>query len=223
MGKISITKETMAKMIDHTILKAVATKKDVKKLCDEAKKYGFMSVCVNPYFTEFAAEQLKGSNVKVCTVVGFPLGASATAIKALEARHAVRLGSQEIDMVINIGALKEKKYNRVLEDISEVVEASGKSIVKVILETCYLTDDEIIKACKLSVEAGADFVKTSTGFGTAGAKTEHIKMMRKTVGRDVGVKASGGIRDLETAEAMIKAGASRIGASAGIAILEEMK
>ena len=208
------------KLFDHTILKADATKESVIKICDEAKKYGFMSVCVNSYYTAFAAEQLKGSDVKVCTVVGFPLGQMSTKAKCAETELAVADGADEIDMVINVGALKDKEYDAVKNDIAEVKKSCKHALLKVILETCLLNDEEIVKACELSKAAGADFVKTSTGFSTGGATTHAVELMRKTVGPDMGVKASGGIRDTKTAEAMQAAGANRIGASATVKILE---
>lgn len=207
------------KLFDHTILKADASEAAVLKICKEAKEYGFMSVCVNSYYTAFTAEQLKGTDVKVCTVVGFPLGQMSTKAKAFETECAVADGAQEIDMVINVAALKDCRYDVVLTDIKTVKEACGSALLKVILETCLLTKEEIVKACELCVEAGADFVKTSTGFSTGGATAEDIALMRKTVGPDMGVKASGGVRDSRTAEAMVEAGANRIGASATIAIL----
>lgn len=210
----------IASIIDHTLLKANATKSDVKKVCDEAKKYNFKSVCVNSSYTEFVSKQLADTNVDVCTVVGFPLGAMDTVSKAFETKRAVELGANEIDMVINVGALKDKDFELVLNDIKAVVDASGKSLVKVILETCLLTNEEIVKACELSKEAGADFVKTSTGFSTGGATVEDIALMRKTVGPEMGVKASGGVRTREDAEAVISAGATRIGASSSVAIVE---
>lgn len=206
------------KLFDHTILKADATLKEVEKVCAEAKEYGFMSVCVNGCYTGYAAEQLKGTGVKVCTVVGFPLGQMASGAKAAEAALAVEEGAGEIDMVINIGALKDGLYEVVLEDIRRVKEACRDALLKVIIETCLLSDEEKVKACQLAKEAGADFVKTSTGFSTAGAKRADVELMRRTVGADMGVKASGGIRDKETAEAMIQAGADRLGTSATIAI-----
>ena len=209
------------KYIDHTILKAEATTSEVIKLCEEAKQYNFASVCVNTCFTEFVSEKLKGSNVKTCVVVGFPLGAMATEAKAFEAKSAVEKGAQEVDMVINVGALKEKNYDYILQDIKNVVKAACPALVKVILETCLLTDEEKVKACELSVEAGADFVKTSTGFSTGGATSEDIVLMRKMVGKDIGVKASGGVRTKADALKMIEAGASRIGASASIKIVTE--
>jgi len=209
------------KYIDHTILKAEATTSEVIKLCEEAKQYKFASVCVNTCFTEIVSEKLKGSNVKTCVVVGFPLGAMATEAKAFEAKWAVEKGAQEVDMVINVGALKEKNYDYILRDIKNVVKAARPALVKVILETCLLTDEEKVKACELSVEAGADFVKTSTGFSTGGATSEDIALMRKMVGKNIGVKASGGVRTKADALKMIEAGASRIGASASIKIVTE--
>lgn len=206
------------KLFDHTILKADATREAVKKVCDEAKEYGFMSVCVNGYYTSFAAQQLKGTDVKVCTVVGFPLGQMAAEAKAAEAAIAVRDGADEIDMVINVGALRDGLCDVVQNDILRVKEACGSALLKVIIETCLLTDEEKVKACQLAREAGADFVKTSTGFSTGGAKAEDVALMRKTVGGAMGVKASGGIRDRETAMAMVKAGASRLGTSQTVAI-----
>lgn len=211
------------KLFDHTILKADATEAAVAKICAEAKEYDFMSVCVNTYYTAFVAEQLKDSNVKVCTVVGFPLGQMSTKAKALETQCAVEDGADEIDMVLNVAALKDGKYDVVLEDIKAVKAACGDALLKVILETCLLTKEEIVKACELSVEAGANFVKTSTGFSTGGATAEDIALMRKTVGPDIGVKASGGVRDSKGAIAMVEAGANRIGASATIAILSGAK
>jgi len=210
------------KYIDHTLLKPEATEEQVIKICKEAKEYGFASVCVNPYYASLVKAQLQGSTVKTCIVVGFPLGASSTAVKGFEAEDAIKNGAEEVDMVINIGALKNKKYHIVLDDIRAVVEKSkGQALVKVIIETCLLTKEEIIQACKLAVQADADFVKTSTGFSTGGATVEDVALMRKTVGISIGVKASGGIRNLESTKSMILAGASRIGASAGIAIVEE--
>ena len=206
------------KLFDHTILKAEATKEAVKKICDEARAYGYMSVCVNGYYTAYAAGELKGTDVKVCTVVGFPLGQMATEAKAAETAIAVRDGADEIDMVINVGALKDRLYDVVREDIREVKKACGCALLKVIIETCLLTDEEKVKACELAKEAGADFVKTSTGFSTGGAKEEDVALMRRTVGSEMGVKASGGIRDKETAMAMEKAGASRLGTSQTVAI-----
>lgn len=210
------------KYIDHTLLKPDAVKGEIIKICKEAKEYGFASVCVNPYYAALVAKELKGSDVKTCVVIGFPLGANKKEIKALEAAKAVEDGAEEVDMVINIGALKDKDYDYVEEDIKAVAQTvKGKALLKVIIECCLLTDDEKIKACELSKKAGADYVKTSTGFSTGGADEKDVALMRKTVGNDMGVKASGGIRDFKTAKRMIDAGASRIGASAGIKIVEE--
>ncbi len=206
-------------MFDHTLLKAEATQDQVAQICKEALTYDFASVCVNSCYTAFVAQQLKGSTVKTCTVVGFPLGAMSTKAKAAETAYAVADGADEIDMVINVGALKEGRYDYVLEDIKAVKDACGQAHLKVIIETCLLSDAEKVKACELSVEAGADFVKTSTGFSTGGAKAVDVALMRKTVGPDIGVKASGGIRDTQTAEKMVEAGANRLGTSATIAIL----
>ena len=206
------------KLFDHTILKADATKEAVKKVCREAAEYGFMSVCVNGFYTSFVREQLKGSGVKVCTVVGFPLGQMSTRAKAAEARIAVEDGADEIDMVINVGALKDGDYETVREDIRQVKEACKDALLKVIIETCLLTQDEKRKACELAKEAGADFVKTSTGFSAGGATQEDVSLMRSIVGDSMGVKASGGIQDRQTAEKMLKAGASRLGTSATTAI-----
>ncbi len=207
-----------AKLFDHTILKADATKEAVKKICDEAKEYGFMSVCVNSYYTAYVAKQLKDTGIKVCTVVGFPLGQMSARAKAAEALIAVEDGAEEIDMVINVGALKDRLYDVVLADIKEVKKACKNALLKVIIETCLLSDEEKVKACELAKEAGADFVKTSTGFSVAGARAEDVALMRSTVGENMGVKASGGIRDKETAMAMVNAGANRLGTSATVAI-----
>ncbi|HHT7825773.1 TPA: deoxyribose-phosphate aldolase [Streptococcus suis] len=207
------------KYIDHTILKPETTQEQVEKILAEAKEYDFASVCVNPTWVALAAESLKDSDVKVCTVIGFPLGANTPAVKAFETKDAISNGADEIDMVINIGALKTGNYDLVLEDIKAVVAASGDKLVKVIIEACLLTDDEKVKACQLSQEAGADYVKTSTGFSTGGATVTDVALMRKTVGPDMGVKASGGARSYEDAIAFIEAGASRIGASSGVAIM----
>lgn len=209
------------KTIDHTILNPDATKDEVIKVIDEAKAYDFASVCLEPCWVTLAAERLADSEVKVCTVIGFPLGANTKTVKAFEAKEAVENGADEVDMVLNIGALKSGEYDLVLEDMKAVREAAKDAVVKVILETCLLTDEEKKKACALAKEAGMDFVKTSTGFSTAGATTDDVKLMREAVGDAMGVKASGGIRDRETAEAMIVAGASRIGASKSIAIVGE--
>ena len=202
--------------IDHTLLKADANKEQILSLIDEAKKYEFASVCVNPTWVKTAAELLKDSSVKVCTVIGFPLGASTSAVKAFEAKDAIANGADEIDMVINIGALKSRNLKLVEDDIKAVVEASGRKLVKVIIET----DEEMVEACQLAKLAGADFVKTSTGFSTGGATIEDIELMREAVGPIMGVKASGGARTLEAAKAFIKAGATRIGTSSGVAIMK---
>ena len=210
-----------AKMIDHTLLKTDAQKKDLDKLLLEAKKYNFMSVCVSPIWVKYAAEQLKDTNVKVCTVIGFPQGATPTEVKVFETKNAIENGATEVDMVIPVGVLKDKDYIAVENDIRAVVEAAkSKALTKVIIETCLLTDEEKIIACELSQKAGADFVKTSTGFSTAGATVKDIRLMRETVGEQMGVKASGGVRSREDADAMIKAGATRIGTSNGVKIVE---
>ncbi|WP_374722210.1 deoxyribose-phosphate aldolase [Peribacillus tepidiphilus] len=209
-----------AKMIDHTLLKAEATQEQIIKLCAEAKKYGFASVCVNPVWVKTATEELKGSDVKVCTVIGFPLGSNTPETKAFEAKNAIENGATEVDMVINIGALKDKNDELVERDIRAVVDtAKGKALVKVIIETCLLTVEEKVRACELAVKAGADFVKTSTGFSTHGATVEDVALMRKTVGPDIGVKASGGVRDLNDLKSMVEAGANRIGTSSGVKIM----
>lgn len=207
------------KMIDHTNLKADATWDDIKKLVDEAIEHDFFSVCVNSSFVKDIKDY--NPDVTIATVVGFPLGAMATRAKAYETACAIEDGATEIDMVIEIGRLKSRDYDYVLEDIKEVKKACGDNLLKVIIETCLLTEEEIIKACELSVEAGADFVKTSTGFSTGGATAEDIALMRKTVGQDLGVKASGGIHNKEEAMAMVEAGATRIGASKSIDICAE--
>lgn len=214
--------QNTAQMIDHTLLKADAVKTDIIQLVSEAKQYKFASVCVNPIWVKTAAELLAETpDVKVCSVIGFPLGAATTETKVFETKNAIANGANEVDMVINIGALKGKQDDIVLADIRSVADAAkGKALTKVIIETSLLTDDEKIRACKLAVQAGADYVKTSTGFSSGGATIEDIKLMRKTVGPDLGVKASGGIRSREDAMAMIEAGATRIGASAGIAIVK---
>lgn len=208
------------RMIDHTILKPEATEAAVQKIIDEAKEYNFFSVCINPCWVAFASEQLADTDVAVCTVIGFPLGANTPEVKAYEAADAIKNGANEVDMVINIGALKSQQYDYVRQDIQGVVDAAkGKALVKVIIETALLTDEEKVKACELAKEAGADFVKTSTGFSTGGAKVADIRLMRETVGPDMGVKASGGVHNAEEALTMIEAGATRIGASTGVAIV----
>lgn len=208
------------KYIDHTLLKADASQEQIETLIEEAKKYDFASVCVNPTWVSFAAQALKATDVKVCTVIGFPLGANTPELKAFETSDAIQNGADEVDMVINIGALKSRNFDLVERDIRAVVEAAKGTLVKVIIETCLLTDDEKVKACQIAQKAGADFVKTSTGFSTGGATVEDVALMRKTVGSDMGVKASGGARSYEDALAFIKAGATRIGASSGVAIME---
>ncbi|WP_027398745.1 deoxyribose-phosphate aldolase [Anaerovorax odorimutans] len=210
---------------DHTMLKAEATENDIKKICNEAKEYEFYAVCVNSSYVETAKKELKGTKIKVACVVGFPLGACTTEVKGFETNWACKNGANEIDMVINLGAFKDKRYDYVLKDIKEVVEVAEEynAIVKVILETCLLSDDEIIKACEISKEAGAAFVKTSTGFNSSGATADHIKLMKDTVGNEMQVKASGGIRTLEKALEMINAGADRIGSSSSVFIINENK
>ena len=212
-------KKAIASMIDHTLLKPEATPAQIEKLCAEAAEYHFASVCVNPVYIPLAARLLKDTGVKVCCVVGFPLGAIAPEQKAAEAASCAAMGAEELDMVIHVGAAKAGDWALVQRDIEGVVKAAAGHTVKVIIETCLLTDEEKVKACEAAKAAGAHFVKTSTGFSTGGATTHDIALMRKTVGPEMGVKASGGIRDYETAMAMIEAGANRIGASAGIAIV----
>lgn len=211
----------LVKYIDHTILAPNATEEQVEKIISEALEYGFASVCINPYWVKKVAQGLADSDVKVCTVIGFPLGANKTSIKVSEAKEAIADGADELDMVINIGELKAKHYDVVKADIKAVVDVchAESKLVKVIIEACLLTDEEKIKACELSKEAGADYVKTSTGFSTGGATVADIELMRKTVGPDIGVKASGGIHSKEEALALIEAGASRLGASAGVKIV----
>lgn len=209
------------KLIDHTALKPNTNKESILKLIAEAKTYDFASVCVNPCWVALAHQELKNTDVKVCTVIGFPLGANTTEVKVFETKDAIEKGAQEIDMVINIAMLKDKEYDYVENEIHQIVEAAkDKAIVKVIIETCLLTDEEKIKACELSQKAGADFIKTSTGFSTGGATVHDIVLMRKTVGAKMGVKASGGVHTHEEALAMVEAGATRIGASAGVKLLK---
>lgn len=206
--------------IDHTILKADATKAEVIKYCEEAKQYHFASVAVNPYYAEFVSRELNGTGITTCVVIGFPLGAATKKVKAFETNQAIENGANEVDMVINIGALKDKDYEAVQEDIEAVVKAANnRALVKVIIETCLLTDDEKVKACEISQLAGADFVKTSTGFSTAGANIHDVALMRMSVGQFMGVKASGGIRTYGKAMEMIIAGANRVGASDGVAVI----
>jgi deoxyribose-phosphate aldolase len=211
----------IASLIDHTLLKAEATAPQIEQLCKEAAEYNFASVCVNPAWVSLAAKQLENSEVKVCTVIGFPLGASTSETKAFETSDAIEKGAGEIDMVLNIGALKSGLVDVVKSDVEAVVAAAkGKAIVKVILEVCLLTDEEIQLASRLSKEAGADFVKTSTGFSTGGATVEAVRLMREAVGPELGVKASGGVRSLEDVKQMVEAGATRIGASSGVQIMQ---
>lgn len=211
------------KLIDHTLLKAFATKDDIIKLCDEAIKYDFMSVCVNPANVELAKSILKDSDVLVCTVIGFPLGANTMETKWAETIDAVNNGADEIDMVINIGKAKEHNYDYIAEEIQGVVASASGRLVKVIIETCYLTDEEKVEVCHLAAIAGAQYVKTSTGFGTGGATVHDVELMKKAIPSEMSVKASGGIRSLEDLEMMVKAGANRIGASSGIAIMNNQK
>ncbi|MEA3409035.1 MAG: deoxyribose-phosphate aldolase [Candidatus Eisenbacteria bacterium] len=210
----------MASMIDHTVLKPATSREDIEKLCEEARRFRFASVCVNPCYVPLCAQMLRMTNVKVCTVVGFPLGANRSEVKAFETERAISDGAQEVDMVINVGALKSKDHELVERDIRAVVEKCRSIVVsKVIIEAALLTDEEKVTACSLAKAAGADFVKTSTGFGPGGATAHDVALMRGVVGEEMGVKAAGGIRDVETAEEMIAAGASRIGASASVKIV----
>lgn len=219
-GGLGDAGERVASMIDHTVLKPDATREEIEKLCEEARRYLFASVCINPSYVPLCAQMLRMTNVKVCTVVGFPLGANRSAVKAFETENAIADGAQEVDMVINVGALKSKDHGLVERDIRAVVEACRSIVVsKVIIEAALLDDEEKIAACKLAKAAGADFVKTSTGFGPGGATAHDVALMRAVVGSEMGVKAAGGIRDAETAREMIAAGASRIGASASIKIV----
>ncbi len=215
-----LSREALVRMIDHTELRAQAGEKRIAELCREARTYDFHTVCVNGAYARFAAAELEGSGVLVCVVAGFPLGAATSPAKAFEAGEAVGNGAAEIDMVVNVGALKDGRHALVRDDIRAVVEAGRPALVKVILETCYLTDDEIVAGCRLAVEAGAGYVKTSTGFGPAGALADHVRLMRRTVGPEIGVKAAGGIRTFEDAWRMIRAGASRLGMSASVAVVE---
>ncbi len=210
----------LAKYIDHTLLKPQASQADIEKICQEARQYGFFSVCVNPYWVSFCKKQLAGSGVKVCTVIGFPLGATPTEVKVFEAKKALQDGADELDMVVNLGALKSADWDTVFADIKAVRNAGQNFTLKVIIETSVLTDDEKVKVCQLAEKAGADFVKTSTGFTGAGATAADVALMRKTVSEKVQVKASGGVRTREDFDAMVAAGATRIGASAGVKIIE---
>jgi deoxyribose-phosphate aldolase len=219
-----MNKYELASHIDHTLLKPDAKESDIIKLCKEALEHKFASVCVNASFVKLAYSFLQGTEVRVCTVAGFPLGATTKETKAFEAAQAIKDGAAEIDMVINIGALKSGKLDAVREDIKAVADVcKGKALLKVIIETCLLTDEEKVTACQLSMEAGADFVKTSTGFSKAGATVEDVKLMRRAIGPNMGVKASGGIRNLESALKRIEAGATRIGASASVSIVNELE
>ena len=210
----------LAKLIDHTILKPIAQRADIERVCAEARKYGFCSVCIKPVWVAYAKQLLKGSDVKVCTVIGFPLGANTSAVKAYETKDALNNGADEIDMVINIGALKDKDYDTVLADIQAVRQACQGHTLKVIIETSQLTDDEKVKACEISAQAGADFVKTSTGFTGGGATAADVALMKKSIPAHMQVKASGGVRTREDFDAMVSAGATRIGASSGVKIVE---
>jgi len=217
---IDLDRATLVKMIDHTELSAHSGEKKIANLCSEARSFGFYAVCINGAYTRLAKELLVGSSVLVCTVAGFPLGAGTSSAKSFEAEEAVRDGAAEVDMVINVGALRDKKADLVRDDIRAVVEAGRPALVKVILETGYLTDEEIVSGCRLSVEAGAEFVKTSTGFGAFGAFPAHVRLMRQTVGPEIGVKAAGGIKNFKEAWRLIQAGASRLGLSASVGIVE---
>jgi deoxyribose-phosphate aldolase len=220
-----LTESQIARLIDHTLLKPDATEDEIRKLCEEALQYQFASVCVNPWNVAQASELLRGSAIKVCTVVGFPLGATLPEAKVFEAQKSIERGAQEIDMVINIGALKSGQLDRVEADIQGVVAAShqGGAICKVIIETCLLTRDEKIQASLAAKNAGADFVKTSTGFSTAGATPEDVRLIRETIGAHTGIKAAGGVRTLEDLQKMVQAGATRIGASAGVKIIQQLR
>lgn len=211
------------RLVDHTLLKPEATRDQVKKLCEEAVTYDFFSVCLNPFYVPYAAKLLYGTNVQVCTVIGFPLGANATETKVFETKKAIADGATEIDMVINIGALKNREYDIVESDIKAVVDAAGKHLVKVIFETCLLTDEEKIKACELSAKAGAKFVKTSTGFSTGGATIADVKLMKANIPAHMEVKASGGVRNLAAALDFMESGATRLGTSSGIAIMNGLE
>ncbi|MCY2686835.1 deoxyribose-phosphate aldolase [Salinimicrobium sp. TH3] len=211
------------KYIDHTVLKATATEKDIIELCREAKEYNFFSVCVNSGYVSLAAKQLEGSMIKVCTVVGFPLGAMSTEAKVFETRQALKDGAEEVDMVINIGELKSKNFKKVEEEIAAIKKEVGDKVLKVIIETCYLTPQEIMLASEIAVKAKADFVKTSTGFGGDGARMENIELMKKAVEGKAKIKASGGVKNLDTALSFIEAGVERIGTSSGVSIVKELK
>jgi deoxyribose-phosphate aldolase len=220
---MKMTMRQLASMIDHSLLRPNATREQLRKLCEEAMTYGFKAVCVNPIHVADAAQMLKGKEVLVCSVVGFPFGTHFLKTKAVETEEVIRLGAREVDMVIWIGALKEGRDREVVDDIRAVVQAAEGYPVKVILETCYLTLEEKIRGCRLSVEAGASFVKTSTGFAEEGAKVEDVRLMRETVGKEFGVKAAGGIRTLADASKMIEAGANRLGTSGSVAMMKELE
>lgn len=222
MSNQAITRAQLAACIDHTLLKPDASRQEIKAVCDEAKQYRFASVCVNPCWISFVAAELAGTEIAPCCVIGFPLGATLSSIKAEEAKAAVAAGAKEIDMVISVGAVKSGDWDLVEADIAAVNAAKGGAKLKVIIETCLLTDEEKVRVCEIAKKVGADFVKTSTGFSTGGATVHDVALMRKTVGPDIGVKASGGIRTLEDALAMLEAGASRLGASAGVKIVEAL-
>jgi deoxyribose-phosphate aldolase len=211
------------RLIDHTLLKPEATREQILKLCEEARSHNFFSVCINPFNVPYANSYLAGSDVKICTVIGFPLGANTTETKVFETKQAIKDGAHEIDMVINIGAIKNKDWDYVKQDIKAVVNAAEKKIVKVILETCLLNDVEKIKACEMAAQAGAHFVKTSTGFSTSGATLEDVQLMKRNILPTMEVKASGGVRDLAAAKAFMAAGATRLGTSSGIAIVNDLQ
>ena len=220
---MKITKQQLASMIDHSLLRPNATREQLRRFCEEAIALGFKAVCINPIHVADAVHMLKEKEPLVCSVVGFPFGTHSPKSKAFETEQVIRVGAREVDMVIRVGALKEGRDDEVLEDIEAVVKAAKGHPVKVILETCYLTDEEKIRGCKLAIEAGASFIKTSTGFAEAGAKIEDVKLMRKAVGKEFGVKAAGGIRTLEEALKMVEAGANRLGTSGSVAIIKELK
>lgn len=213
----------IARIIEHTLLKPNATEDDIKRLCEEARRYGFATVCINPIYIPLAKDLLRGSNVRVCVAVGFPLGATLSEVKVFEARKYVEAGADEIDMVMNISMFKSGKYDYVLREIREVKEAVGEKVLKVIIETCYLNDEEKVKAAKIVEKAGADFVKTSTGFGPAGAKVEDVRLLRSVLSPRVRIKASGGIRTAKQVIELVKAGADRIGTSSGVSIMKELE
>ncbi len=220
---MTITRQQLAEMIDHTLLRPEASREDVKRLCEESVQYGFKAVCLNPVHIADAAARLGGTKVLICSVIGFPLGTHSPETKAFETQRVIREGAREVDMVIRIGALKEGMDSEVLEDIRAVVQAAGGHPVKVIIETCLLTDAEKVRACRLAMEAGASFVKTSTGFAAAGATVQDVELMRATVGPNFGLKAAGGIRTLQDALRMIAAGANRLGMSASVAIMKQFE